>query len=522
MAGARKPAAQASGASASDVEGAPFRDRQSVRQVLVVVALLLALLVVAGGGTLLHAQSAAPRAVSSAVVGRTSAVCTVPPPAGSASASPTPSPTPGGGVASTVSAVAIRGAEGQGSLTGSVLTGADAAAAGEEDLTVTQPGGGASLAQVPAPLVLTGEGVLASSGSGVVSSTATTGEAAGLMAAPCLVPGVEQWLVGVGASEEDRTELVLTNPDDAQAEVDLRFYGPQGRVVVPGSPGVLVGARSSRTLSLSSLVESPGPLSVAVRSSAGRVAVAARRLRSVDLSPVGADWQVPSVSPATSVVVPGVPGGSGTRSLELVNPGTERTQVFVEVLGLTGAFAPADADTVDLGPESTATVQLATGLAGESAGIRVRSETPVTAAVVSSSTRTGAAADLAVQSAMPSLVRRGVSAVATTPGGPASELVLTNAGDTDTPVTFEVISYAGVSLRRDDILLAAGGSATRRLISPGPSYVVVGVPDGSAVVGSVTLTSPEGPVAGLATIPLTSPDVASRAPRVEQDPAVAR
>ena len=85
-----------------------------------------------------------------------------------------------------------------------------------------------------------------------------------------------------------------------------------------------------------------------------------------------------------------------------------------------------------------------------------------------------------------------------------------------------LLSYAGVTLRQDDILLAAGGTATRRLTSPGPSYVVVEVAEGSAVVGSVTLTSPEGDIAGLATIPLTSPDVAGRAPRVEEDPAVAR
>ena len=36
------------------------------------------------------------------------------------------------------------------------------------------------------------------------------------------------------------------------------------------------------------------------------------------------------------------------------------------------------------------------------------------------------------------------------------------------------------------------------------------------------LTQPDGDVAGLATIPLTSPDVASRAPRTELDPGVGR
>jgi len=159
---------------------------------------------------------------------------------------------------------------------------------------------------------------------------------------------------------------------------------------------------------------------------------------------------------------------------------------------------------------------------GESGSVRLRSDTPVSGAVVATSSRAGATPDLAVQPATPPLVRRGVSAVATTTGSTASELVLSNGGDADAPVTFEVLSYEGVSLRRDDILLAAGGTATRRLTSPGPSYVVVTVPEESAVVGSVTLTTPEGSVAGLATVPLTSPDVASRAPRVEQDPAVAR
>ena len=420
-------------------------------------------------------------------------------------------------VPSTVSAVAVRGgAEGPGSLTGSVLP------QGEGDLEVTEIGSGDQLSGAPGPVLLTGEGTMASAGSGVVSSSATSGESRGLMAAPCLVPGTEQWLVGVGSTDADRTELLLTNPDEAEAEVDLRFYGPEGRVVVPGSPGVVVSGRSTRSVSVSSLVDTPGPLSVSVRASSGRVSAAARRIRTDDLAPAGADWQVPSTSPATSAVVPGVPGGEGTRLLAVVNPGTQRATVSVEVLGLSGAFGPAGADSLEVSPESTATVALETGLAGESASIRLRSDVPVSGAVVSTSSRAGAGPDLAVQPATPSLVRHGVSAVATTTGSTASELVLSNAGDDDAPVTFEVLSYAGVSLRKDDILLAAGGSATRRLTSPGPSYVVVTVPDASAVVGSVTLTTPEGDVAGLATIPLTSPDVASRAPRVEQDPAVAR
>ncbi|SDT20300.1 hypothetical protein SAMN04488543_3293 [Friedmanniella luteola] len=533
----------------SDYTGSRLRDRPSLRRAVICLVVLLGLALVVGGGTLLDARSAKPAAAPTAAVGRTSSVCTV----GSADALPTPSPAPGDTASpspepgstpsdpastpsdptstpspstsadedaptSTVSAVTVRrgATPGPGTLTGAPLAG------GSGDLEVTAAGTGAQQARVRTPLLLTGEGALATAGSGAVTSLTGEGESSGLMAAPCLLPGTEQWFVGVGSSDSDRTELVLSNPDDASAEVDLRFYGPQGRVVVPGSPGVVVAGRSSRALSVSSLVDDDGPLSVAVRASEGRVSVAARRIRTDDLKPAGADWQIPSVTPGPAVVVAGVPGDAGPRSLEVVNPGPDRASVSVEVLGLSGPLAPAGADVVEVAAESTASVPLESGLAGESASVRLSSTTPVSAAVVSTSRRPDAQPDLAVQSALPPLVRQGVSAVATTTDSAASELVLSNGGDTDAATTFSVVSYTGVVLREDEILLAAGSTATRRLTSPGPSYVVVDVPDGSAVVGSVTLTQPDGDVAGLATLPLVSPDVASRAPSVEQDPAVAR
>jgi hypothetical protein len=73
-------------------------------------------------------------------------------------------------------------------------------------------------------------------------------------------------------------------------------------------------------------------------------------------------------------------------------------------------------------------------------------------------------------------------------------------------------------LRTADALLGPNTTATRRLNSPAPSYVVVKVPDGSSVVGGIVLTQPERrEVAGLATIPLGSPDLASRAPATRPD-----
>ena len=218
--------------------------------------------------------------------------------------------------------------------------------------TVDRQGRGATLSPAAAPVLLQAQGTIATTAVGAVLSDATDGAEAGLEAAPCLVPSTSAWLPGVASGTADRTELVLSNPDDAEATVDLTFYGRNGRVAVPGSAGSDVPAHGSRSISLSGLVDAEGPLTVAVQATSGRVAAAARRIRTSGDSPAGADWVVPAAAPATQVVVPAVPGDDGTRELVVTNPGELRTTVKVSVLGLQGPFAPAGAETLELGPRA--------------------------------------------------------------------------------------------------------------------------------------------------------------------------
>ena len=332
---------------------------------------------------------------------------------------------------------------------------------------------------------------MATTGAGAVLSDNSSGPETGLAAAPCLPPSTAAWFPGVASGTDDRTELVLSNPDDAQAEVDLRFYGTRGRVVVPGSPGVTVAAHASRSISLTGLVDAAGPLSVSVEATVGRVRAAARRIRVAGDKPAGADWVLPAAAPARTAVVPAVPGDDGSRELVVTNPSLQRATVSVSVLGLQGPYAPTGAETLALPPESTGTVELRDGLAGGAAGVQVTADQPVTAAVTATSSRSGAQPDIAVVPASAALIRTGVSAIATA-SSTDSELVLSNGADTDAQVHFDVLSYGGVVLRSDDVLIAARGSATRRVSSPAPSYVVVHVPDGSDVVGGVVLTRPNG------------------------------
>lgn len=480
----------------------PHRRRSTVlRRVLTSAAALVAVALVVLGGTVLQPQAAPFRSSQAPLVGRTSTVCTT---------------LPAAEATATVSAVAIRKAPGrEGTLTGLPV------GSSSPVLTVDRQGFGEQQIAPEAPVVLTGDGVMATAGSGMMTSRATTGEQSGLMAAPCTAPATEHWFVGVGASASYRSELVLTNPDAGQAEVDLRFYGRNGVVVVPGSPNLVIEGGASRTVSLDTLVTVEGPLTVSVRASSGRVSAVALDRRSVDFEPTGADWQVPAVAPARSVVIPGIPEGAGSRTLVVANPGTVRAEVTVSVLGVDGAFAPAGAETVEVPPESTAEVSVAEGLAGAAAGIELTSDQPVTGSVVSEAIGADALPDMAVQSAAGPIVRTGVVPLVHLEKTDA-QLVLSNGGDDDVPLSFEVFGYDGVKIDDDDVLLVPHATATRRLDVGEAAYLVVTAPAGASVVGGVTFLASSGSIAGVATVPVVSPDVAARAPQVEFDPTVAR
>jgi Family of unknown function (DUF5719) len=479
------------------------RSALSRRRATALGAVLIVLLVILGGGTLLRQQAPASHATRMPQVGRTTTICATSAKAESAGKTE-------------VSAVSVKEASaGAGLLTAATLNSKSAG------LKVTEQGKGDTLSGVSSPVVVSGDGSMATSSSAVIMSDVLQGSEAGLKAAPCLAPATSLWFSGLGASDADRTDLILTNPDDAQAQVDLRFYGRSGRVVVPGSPGIVIRAHESRTVSLSSLVHADGAVSVAVQASEGRVTAVAKRTQTNHLKAAGVDWQIPSASPSTVAVIPGVPGDAGARQLAVTNPNRSRASVAVQILGLQGPYAPSGAASLEVPPESTATVSIEEGLAEDAGSIKLTSDVPVTGAVTSTSRRGGAAPDLAVQSATVPLIRTGVSALATS-NIADSELIISNSGESDAQITFDVLSYDGVTLRTADIVLGPNTTATRRLNSPAPSYVVVKVPDDSAVVGGVVLTQPTRDAAGLATIPLGSPDLASRAPWTRPDASVGR
>ena len=160
---------------------------------------------------------------------------------------------------------------------------------------------------------------------------------------------------------------MLANLDATEAAVDITVLSDQGRLVAPGSRGIVVTGNSQRVVSLGQVVNSSAPVTLLVETSEGRVAAHVRQRWWRGATPVGADWITAGAAPATDIVVPGIPEGPGARDLVVANPGERIASVRIEVLGTAGRAAIAGFETIDLPAQTTRQVSLANGLA-EQAG----------------------------------------------------------------------------------------------------------------------------------------------------------
>ena len=172
----------------------------------------------------------------------------------------------------------------------------------------------------PAPFAVQAEGPLAP---GVVAEQymrAQGPDLRGLVTAPCTAPGREHWFVGASATPGHRGRLVLTNPHSTPAVVTVSFWSATGPVDVPGAKDISIPAFSQEVLLLDAFVPAAEDVGVHVRASQGRVSAALDYRESDEARPLGISMIPAATAPATSLVVPGVPG-HGERALLLFAPG---------------------------------------------------------------------------------------------------------------------------------------------------------------------------------------------------------
>ncbi|NUP33462.1 MAG: hypothetical protein HOU01_17380 [Streptomycetaceae bacterium] len=221
-----------------------------------------------------------------------------------------------------------------------------------------------------------------------ITTRTTAGAERGLSGVRCTEPAPITWLVGPGPADATVT-LYLANADKAPAMADVLVYAAEGMVSGDKGLGLELAPGEHREIDLRTLAPSADIMAVSVTTVLGRVAVAAR----AELRGKGVDWIPSAQPPATRVVVPGIPGGGGTRELLVAAPGDRDASVQVRAVSQDATYAMKGRETLDVPAGAVASMDVTTGTGGEAAALVLTSETPIVAGVVVAGT--GNAQDVA-------------------------------------------------------------------------------------------------------------------------------
>ncbi|HEY8479584.1 MAG TPA: DUF5719 family protein [Spirillospora sp.] len=208
----------------------------------------------------------------------------------------------------------------------------------------------------------------------------------GLAGARCAVPGTDHWFVGPGPDSADELDLYLTNVDARPAFVDLTGMSGEGPIDTVDGRGIRVDPQTTRIIrigespeGLGDIVKSAADLTLRVRAGGGRVA-ASLRVRIGERK--GIEWLPRAHAPAPSLLVPGVPDGSGERRLLVAVPGEDDARVRVQVITENGAFAPEGQEILDAPAGAVTSLALDRALLGKAAAVRLDADRPIVAGVV--------------------------------------------------------------------------------------------------------------------------------------------
>lgn len=213
----------------------------------------------------------------------------------------------------------------------------------------------------------------------------------GLAGLRCPAPASDLWFVGPGPADAEDVELFLTNVDGGPVSADLDGLSANGAIENVGGEGITVPPYSSQVIRigqdplLDPAAVNTKLIALHLQVGSGRLSAAVRVRRTK-----GADW-LPATSPATRMLIPGVPPGKGRRRLLIAVPGNDQATVRIQAVS---------SDGTRIGQDSILAAALAVtpfnlGLGGKPAGVRVISDRPVVAALVAEQ-----GADFAVTSAV--------------------------------------------------------------------------------------------------------------------------
>lgn len=323
----------------------------------------------------------------------------------------------------------------------------------------------------------------------------------GLAADACRPALFDSWLVGGAATTGAADLVVIANPGDVAATVQITVYGTDGAVQPPGGEGLTIPARTQRVIPLSGLaLGQEGPVvRIAAEGAPVRASLQSSLVRT--LVPLGVDQQSAIAEASPVQVVPDVvvtvgPGEAGasdaTTILRVLAPATDATAT-VRVIPL---------DVSDDVEESTVPLSAGVPVDAELGGLPVGRYAVVVEADadVVASVWQSAGSDFAWLTSAPALTSPAQFAVA---AGAEGVLQVANTGDADATIVLTPLSGDSA-----ETTLAVAAGAVARIRLPASSTWMLD-PSGPVHAG-VTLSGtdvlagyavwPEDAVAGAITV----------------------
>ncbi|PPL20180.1 DUF5719 family protein [Microterricola pindariensis] len=341
---------------------------------------------------------------------------------------------------------------------------------------------------------------------GAQSQGAATETLTGFAATSCAEAASDGWLVAGSTAIGQTSLLLLSNPTEVVATVELTVYGESGIVDAPGASGILVQPGSQRVVSLAGLAPNLNSPVIHVATRGGQVVASLQQSVIRGLAPGGIDLVGTTTAPDVEQVIPGfiVPAtliddthsnDSGfhedAAAVRVLNLGDVATEVELSVTADDGGNGSSTRVTLEPGVASEIPLD---ELAAGSYTLRLNSQEPIVAAARSTE-KSATSEDFAWFQASGPLGEQSAFSVA---DGPAPTLHLANASGTEQSLTLYPQDGAPA------LLTLPAGSTLTRPVTAGASYTLVGDGLGGAHAsisyqGSAELASysvnPLGPLA---------------------------
>ncbi len=189
-----------------------------------------------------------------------------------------------------------------------------------------------------------------------------SGQGRGMASTACAPAASEFWFVGGGAIAGRKTRVLLVNPDDTAASVDVIVHGPDGVIDAPAGRGLIVPATDRVTIQLDILAPGVNATAFHVIARTGRIGASVDDEQRSGLASVGTDWIPQSVGPATKVYIPGIINGVGARVLSIVSTSENDANVNVRVMSSEGTYEPAERNSFTVTSGGVVTVDMAPAL----------------------------------------------------------------------------------------------------------------------------------------------------------------